>query len=216
MSSKKNSRGTAPLRLRPFLIVLLFILAGFGGLGIYRAFHPAPKLAEVHQATSGTPLIGGPFSLQDPQGNTRTDQEFKGKWMWVYFGYTFCPDICPTGLQAMSDALKQLGPLGEQLQPIFITVDPERDTPESLKLYHSLFHPRFVMLTGSKQQVQQAIQAYRVYAQPVKPEGATDYVIDHSSFIYLMDPEGRYVSHFSHETPAEHMVERLKPLLEKL
>ncbi|MGL5784499.1 MAG: SCO family protein [Alphaproteobacteria bacterium] len=215
MSAKKRSKGSAPSRLRPFLVLLLLVLAAFGGLGIYQALHPQPKLAQVHQAVSGTSLIGGPFSLQDQQGNTRTDKDFRGQWMWVYFGYTFCPDICPTGLQSMSDALRQLGPIGEQLQPIFITVDPERDTQESLKLYHSLFHPRFVMLTGSKQAVQQAIQAYRVYAQPVKPEGTTEYLIDHSSFIYLMDPEGKYVLHFPHGTDPEKMVERLKPLLEK-
>ncbi|MGL5719836.1 MAG: SCO family protein [Alphaproteobacteria bacterium] len=215
MSAKKRSKGSAPSRLRPFTVVFLLILVVFGGLGIYQALHPQPKSDEMHQVTSGTSLIGGPFSLQDSQGNTRTNEDFKGKWMWVYFGYTFCPDICPTGLQSMSDALRQLGPLGEQIQPIFITVDPERDTQESLKLYHSLFHPGFVMLTGSKQDVQQAIQAYRVYAQPVKPEGTTEYLIDHSSFIYLMDPEGNYVLHFPHETAPDQMVERLKPLLEK-
>jgi len=167
------------------------------------------------ERSHGAPQIGGPFSLKDPQGRTITDQDFKGRWMWVYFGYTYCPDICPTGLQAMGETLQRLGPLGDKLQPIFITVDPKRDTPESLKQYHTLFHPRFVMLTGSEDAVQHAIKGYRVYAQAVKPEETTDYVVDHSSFIYLMDPEGRYVTHVSHGTPVEDMVARLKPHLER-
>ena len=193
------------------------LLSALAGVGLYRTTHkPIPgSLVQTSEISHGTPRIGGPFTVKDMHGNTVTNLDFKGKWMWVYFGYTYCPDICPTGLQAMGETLNQLGALADNLRPIFITVDPERDTPENLKQYHSLFHPCFVMLTGSKEAIAQALQAYRVYAQAVKPEGSTDYVVDHSSFIYLMDPDGRYVTHVSHSTTPEDMVARLKPYLEK-
>ncbi len=163
---------------------------------------------------SGQAKIGGFFSLKDHQGVQRRDTDFRGKYMLVYFGYTFCPDICPTALIAMTEALNQLGSKSKEVTPLFITVDPERDTQEQLALYHQNYHPQLVMLTGSKQAVEQAKKSYRVYAAKAKPDVTTsDYLMDHSSIIYLMDRQGRFVAHFNHATSPDEIANRLKSLL---
>lgn len=161
---------------------------------------------------AGVSLIGGPFTLIDHKGRMRTDKDFKNKYMLVYFGYSYCPDICPTGLQAITDAMEGLGGDAQSVQPIFISVDPERDTPEQLAAYMENFHPRFVSLTGSEKDVQAAMKQYRVFAQrATDAEGDnTDYLIDHSSIVYLMAPGGEHIAHFTHATPAEEMVAGIK------
>ena len=154
--------------------------------------------------------IGGPFALTDQNGVHRTDADFRGKLMLVYFGFTYCPDICPTDLQQMALAVDQLGPAGEMVQPIFITVDPERDTAEHLKDYMALFHPRFVGLTGDAAAIRQAARAYRVYYEKVEREDKSDYTLDHSVFIYLMDRDGRYLGFFPPGTSAERLAETMR------
>jgi protein SCO1/2 len=149
------------------------------------------------EAPASAVAIGGDFTLVDQQGKTRSAADFHGKLMLVYFGYTYCPDVCPTELQAMSDALDLLGPKGEDVVPIFITVDPERDTPEQLALYAESFHPRLVALTGTPEEVARAAKAYKVYYRKAEQPGGSEYLMDHSSFIFLMDRAGRYVTHFS-------------------
>jgi protein SCO1/2 len=152
----------------------------------------------------GKVAIGGDFTLVDQTGATRHDADFRGKLMLVYFGYTYCPDVCPTELQKMSEAIDQLGAKGDAVQPIFITVDPQRDTVEQMKAYAANFHPRLVALTGSAEQVAAAAHAYRVYYQQVKqPDGS--YLMDHSSVIYLMARDGSYLAHFGAETDAAQM-----------
>ena len=146
--------------------------------------------------------IGGPFTLVDQNGKTRADAEFRGKLMLIYFGYANCPDVCPTELQTMSEALEQLGPGAAEVQPIFITVDPERDTPPQLANYAQNFDPRFVMLTGSEAQIDEAARGYRVYHR--RSERADGEIqVDHSSFIYLMGRDGRYLAHFGPGTKPE-------------
>lgn len=163
---------------------------------------------------SGVAKIGGSFDLVDHQGHPRTDADFRGSYMLVYFGYSFCPDICPAALSAMSEALIKLGKDADHVQPLFITVDPHRDTIENLALYVQNFHPRLIGLTGTKAQITRAQNAYRVYASKVKPDGtATEYLIDHSSIIYLMDPQGRMIAHFNHLTPSDDIVKKLKEVL---
>ena len=154
--------------------------------------------------------IGGPFALTDQNGVRRTDADFRGKLMLVYFGFTYCPDICPTDLQQMALAVDQLGPAGETVQPVFITVDPERDTVEHLKDYMALFHPRFVGLTGDAAAIRQAARAYRVYYEKVEREDKSDYTLDHSAFIYLMDRDGRYLGFFPPGTSAERLAETMR------
>ena len=150
----------------------------------------------------GAAAVGGPFTLVDQDGATRTDRDFRDRLMLIYFGYTYCPDVCPTALQVMTVALDRLGDKAKQVQPIFITVDPARDTPAHLKSYVANF-PGLVGLTGSEQQVRAAAKAFRVYYR--KAGEGKDYLMDHSSIVFLMDREGRYLTHFSHTTQAEAM-----------
>ena len=135
--------------------------------------------------------------------------------MLVYFGYTFCPDICPTALTDMGDALGILGEAADKVTPVFITVDPDRDTPEHLKEYLKFFHPRMVGLTGTPEQTAAALKAYKVYAAKAPVEGgdADDYLMDHTSIIYLMGPDGAYKAHFSHGVGTEDMAKGIRKFL---
>lgn len=160
--------------------------------------------------------IGGPFTLTDHTGRARTDTDFRGQLMLVYFGFTYCPDICPTDLQAIGLAMDQLGADAKDVQPLFITVDPERDTADHLAQYVALFHPRLIGLTGSAAAIRRAAEAYKVYyakvATGTKPD---DYTVDHSAFIYLMDRDGKYLGFFPPGTSAERLAETIRPHLRK-
>lgn len=139
--------------------------------------------------------VGGPFSLIDGDGKPVTDQTWHGKYLLVYFGYTYCPDVCPTTLTNVAAALDKLGPKAAEIQPLFITVDPHRDTPAVVKQYAAAFSPRIVGLTGSPEQIAAAAKAYRVYyAKHVTGPGPDDYSMDHSSVLYLMGPDGRFIA----------------------
>lgn len=175
------------------------------------------ELVSVTQVQGrGLPQIGGDFTLTDQDGRLRKSSEFRGKFMLVYFGYTFCPDICPTGLSAMSDALTMVGDKATDVQPIFVTVDPERDTAAQLKTYLTNFHPQFTALTGSLSDIEKIKKAYKVYAVKARPDGtSTDYLIDHSSVVYFFDPEGRFVAHFNHATPPEEMAREIKRVMNR-
>jgi len=162
----------------------------------------------------GPAAIGGPFRLTDQNGQTRIDADFRGKLMLIYFGYAFCPDACPTALQAMTVALNRLGPAADQVVPIFITVDPERDTPEQLKRYAENFHSRLVALTGTADEVAAAAKAYRVYyAKQKTPDVTGGYLMDHTSIIYLMGRDGRYLSHFTHTSAPDAIAAEIKKYL---
>ena len=158
--------------------------------------------------------VGGPFELTDHTGRVRTERDFRGQLMLVYFGFTYCPDICPTDLQAIGLVLDRLGRDADRVQPLFVTVDPERDTAQHLAEYVPLFHPRVIGLTGSREAVRKAADAYKVYFAKV-PTGkeASDYTVDHTAFIYLMDRDGNYLGFFPPGTTAERMVEVIRPRL---
>jgi protein SCO1/2 len=156
--------------------------------------------------------IGGPFQLTDQSGKVRSERDFRGHLMLVYFGFTTCPDICPTDLQAIGLAMDQLGADAGGVQPLFITLDPERDTREHLADYVAMFHPRLLGLTGSAEAVQNAADAYRVYYKRVDFDKG-DYTVDHSAFIYLMDRDGNYLGFFPPGTSAEKMAEMIRPHL---
>jgi protein SCO1/2 len=151
--------------------------------------------------------VGGPFNLTDQTGKQRTDTEFRGKLLIVYFGYTTCPDICPTDLMQIGLAIDQLGAAGKDVQPIFISVDPERDTPEVLAQYVSSFHPRLIGLTGTPQQIRSVADAYKAYYAKYVPEGGGVYLIDHTGFTYLMGRSGEYLGFFPPGSSADRMVE---------
>jgi protein SCO1/2 len=174
----------------------------------------AARFTLDEQAQTG-PTIGGPFTLVDTEGRTLTEADFQGRFMLVYFGYTFCPDICPTALTTMADALDLLGEAGLGVVPVFVTVDPERDTPEHLADYVTHFHSRQVGLSGSPAQLAAAAGAYKVYYAKVQEDGADadDYLMDHTSVIYLMGPDGRYRAHFTHGTEADAMAARIREFL---
>jgi protein SCO1/2 len=153
--------------------------------------------------------IGGAFDLFDHNGNPRNNSDFSGRFMLIYFGYSYCPDVCPTALQIMSTALQLLGKQAESVQPIFITVDPKRDTPGHLKDYLKNFHPGMIALTGTEVLIKEAAKKYRIYfakaSQDKTKSNSDDYLVDHSSIIFLMGRDGKYITHFNHQTNAEAM-----------
>lgn len=158
----------------------------------------------------GVVQIGGPYTLTDHTGATVTDETYEDSWKLVFFGYTYCPDFCPASLTTVSAAMDQLGDDAERVKPIFITIDPERDTVEQMAAYHTHFHPRFAMLTGTQEQITDVARAYRVYYAKVESEEFSDYLMDHSTITYLMSPEGRYVAHFGHDTEPEQLASELR------
>ncbi len=151
------------------------------------------------------PVVGGKFSLSDGRGRTVTDRDFRGKYLLVYFGYTYCPDVCPTTLNAEADALDRLGKKADLLQPLFITVDPRRDTPAVIQQYTAAFTPRLMGLTGTPAEIAAVAKEYHVYyAEHRTGPGPDDYSMDHSSILYLMGPDGRFIAPIrSDETGAE-------------
>ena len=158
------------------------------------------------------PVVTG-FDLIDHNGKQRTDAHFRGQFLVVYFGYMFCPDICPTDLQVIARAIDELGPAGKAVQPLFITVDPERDTPEKLASYVPLFHPRLIGLTGSPEQTRRVAQVYKVYYAKNVDAGTSTYLLDHSAYIYLVDGEGRYVGFLPPGTTSDRLVQVIRSRL---
>jgi protein SCO1/2 len=198
------------LALLPFLLLLAAVAAGtLWHLGDLRAQRGVQTISTGEQVT-----IGGPFRLTDQDDMVRTEKDFAGKYMLVFFGYTYCPDVCPTTLAVMADALEKIGPLADKVKPIFITVDPKRDTPEKIKSYISSFGPRFVGLTGATSDIAAVAKEYRVYYREHPPENGGEYTVDHSGVVYLMDPNGRFVANYSLDTSpdvlAADLIKRLR------
>ncbi len=176
------------------------LLAGVAGAALIGLRAPVP-----------TSVVGGPFELVDGNGRVVKDRDFRGKWMLVYFGYTHCPDACPTALQDMANALDLLGPKKKDVAAVFITVDPERDTPPVMKDYVSSFEAPITALSGTPEQVAKAAHGYRVYY--AKHPTKDGYDMDHSDIIYVMDPEGRFVTNFTHENSPEQIAAKLRSLV---
>ena len=176
----------------------------------------APNLAPGPASAKGFPIsFGGPFTLVDHRGRERSDKDFQGRYLLVYFGYTFCPNICPTGLQTLSSALDLLGEEAAKVQPLFISVDPERDRPEILKPFVAQFHPRLIGLTGSEKQVRDVARTYRIFRGKViiPDEPKDEYLVTHTPTTFLMGPDGKFVTLFPHDTDAEVMAKALKRYL---
>ena len=189
---------------RLLVIVCLIAVVGLTGLVGWRLY-----LKGTGQETSAV-AIGGPFTLVDQDGKTVSDADFKGQLTLVYFGYTFCPDACPTALGTITAALNKLGTGADQVTPIFITIDPQRDTQQVMKDYAANFHPRLRALTGSIDQVTAAAHAYRVYFAKADGADPQHYLMDHTTIIYLMDRNGRYLAHFGPEAAPDDIVAELK------
>lgn len=157
--------------------------------------------------------IGGPFTLTDQDGKTVTEKDFPG-WLLIYFGFTYCPAVCPTELQKMAAVMKKLGSRAGMVQPLFISIDPERDTPAILKGYVPMFDPRLKGLTGTARQIESVKKEWRVYAAKVQDPGASDYTMDHSSFMYLMAPDGRLAALYKAQDKAEDIARDIAGKLE--
>jgi cytochrome oxidase Cu insertion factor (SCO1/SenC/PrrC family) len=155
--------------------------------------------------------VGGPFRLVDHTGKPRTDADFHGKLVLLYFGFTYCPDLCPTDLASMGVLVETLGKAGESVQPLFVTLDPDRDTAERLASYVTFFHPRLIGLTGDEASIAGAASAYKVYYAKVPTEHS--YTVDHSGYVYLLDRAGRYLGFFPPGTPPDRMADVVRPLL---
>jgi protein SCO1/2 len=185
-----------------FLAALAVILGGV----LYEQFW-------LGGAENASPAVGGPFTLTDQRGATRSDQDFRGKVMLIYFGYTYCPDACPTTLHAISQTLDMIGNQANKVQPIFISVDPARDTPDQLKSYAANFHPSILYLTGAPDTLKQVESEYRIYVAKVPQSGSDDYLIDHSSVIYVMGTNGRYLASMPAGLPPKVMAATLQRYL---
>jgi protein SCO1/2 len=190
---------------------VLVLLAAFGSQILAG---PGVAMPPGLNAAASAVTIGGPFTLMAADGTTVTEQTYRGKWLLVFFGYTFCPDTCPTVLNEIATALEKLGPDAAQLQPIFITLDPQRDTSEVMGTYVQSFDRRIVGLTGSPQQIAAVAQEYGAYYARTGGDGsAEDYFIDHSSYLYLMNPQGKFVRGFDADTPGDLIADKLHDLL---
>jgi protein SCO1 len=170
--------------------------------------------ALLARAATSAVTIGGPFTLSTPDGATVTDETYRGKWLLVYFGYTFCPNSCPTTLLEVATALKKLGADADNVQPLFITVDPERDTPKVMRQYTQSFDARIVGLTGTPEQIAAAAQEYGAYyVRHATGSDANGYVMDHSTYLYVMDPRGKFVRAFDADTSGDRIADALRSLM---
>ena len=183
--------------MRRALVPLLAFCLGLVGLTGAAVFAFLPEKAPV-----GVPGVGGPFTLVDQDGRTVTERDFAGATHLLFFGFTHCPDVCPTTLQQISDVLAALGPKGKGMRVAFITVDPERDDPASLKTYLSSFDPRITGLTGTPEQITAVEKAYRAYARKV-PDKKGDYVMEHTAIVYVMDAQNRFLGALDISRPPE-------------
>lgn len=187
--------------MRPWLIFILLAL-----IGLYLWPAHAPQLVVRSQ---GEAQIGGDFTLTDTHGKTVSDKDFHGRPLLVYMGYSHCPDICPMTLGVMSETLKALGPDADKVTMIFISLDPERDTPQALGDYLKAFDGRITGLTGSAEQVEHAASVYRVVHEK-SAENAGNYQIDHSGFLYLMDRQGKYAAHFDTNVKVPELTQKIR------
>lgn len=173
-----------------------------------------PRDVAPRAASQGEVPIGGAFELVNTKGRTVREENFRGQWMLVFFGFTACPDVCPTTLATVTQTLNLLGDEGLKLAPIFITVDPARDTPKAMKKYLTHFHPRIIGLTGSAAQIEQAASAYKVYYAKAPGGDATNYMMDHSAYLYLISPQGHYVRHFAHDANPQEVADAIRGYLQ--
>jgi len=226
-SAKKNAETKKPVestagkpdkrhtRAGVYTALAALTLIAMGAIYVLNQRGPARISGTVQ--TTGVAAIGGPFNLVDHKGEIFTEKKLLGTHTLIYFGYTFCPEICQTALSDMATSIDLLGSASKLVRPLFITIDPARDTVAHLSEYVTYFHPRLVGLTGTPEQVTAAAKAYKVYAAKVVEEGVDadddDYLVDHTSIMYLMGPDGKFRLHFSHGTDAETMAQRMREIL---
>ncbi|MGB1540234.1 MAG: SCO family protein [Rickettsiales bacterium] len=194
----------------PFKLTVISLFAAIAAGGILLFSQPGETNAQEGRAD-----IGGNFTLTDSNGNAYSSDALLGQYSLVFFGFTHCPDMCPTGLTTITDALDAL-PEGllEQITPVFITVDPKRDTPERMAKYATHFHPKLVSLTGSEDAIQSVAKAYKAFYKSAQTsDDQKDYMVNHSGFIYLMGPKGHYRKHFAHNADPDEMAKTIAEVM---
>ncbi|MBL8490613.1 MAG: SCO family protein [Rhodocyclaceae bacterium] len=210
MARRGGGRG-APALLGA-LAACLFLVAGTVAREAVAEERRTDAARLMNDLMAGKGPIGGPFTLEDSDGRRVSLADFRGRSVLLYFGYTFCPDVCPTDLLAMARLLRLMGPEADRLQPLMITLDPERDRAPALSAYAKSFDPRFVALRGSPAETRAVADAYKVFYEKVFPGDGAPYLVDHSAFIYLLDAEGRYVAFFPPGTTPERMATMIRDL----
>lgn len=198
-----------------YLLIIVLALAA----GIYQGgeFNQHENETNTEGVKSSEP-VGNTFTLVDHTGQIRTDTDYKGKFLLVYFGYAFCPDVCPTALQRMAASLRSIEAVNieaaEKIQPLFISLDPERDTQSVLAAYVAFFHPRLIGMTGTREQLKKITSQYQVYySLPEEKDKGESYLVEHSSAMYLVGPSGNSIQHFTHDTSSAEIVKRTLDLL---
>lgn len=200
---------------RTALLSLIALFIG-GGIGLFQIYSQKANVGETssHKVAPMAGIqIGGPFTLRDHNGQTVTQESFAQNYKLIYFGFTYCPAICPTELQKVTRVMNALGETGKDIQPLFVSIDPERDTPAVMADYVSLFHPRLIGLTGSREQVDVMLKNYRVFAQKVEDPQNNDYTMDHSSYIYLMSPDDQLLAMYRIQDDAQYVTKDIKARL---
>jgi cytochrome oxidase Cu insertion factor (SCO1/SenC/PrrC family) len=200
----------------PFFVALFVVIGFCGGIDYSHAVQSTQERAAAQLMDDlmyGRGTVGGPFSLTDQTGRRRNDTEFRGKLLIIYFGYTYCPDVCPTDLQQIGLAVEHLGDVGSAVQPLFITIDPARDTPEVLAQYVPSFHPRLLGLTGTSDEIAAVAQEFKVVYTKYQPSDGGPYLIDHTGFVYIVDRSGKYRGFFPPGTPEDRMREMIKTIV---
>lgn len=190
-----------PARIFGIAMLVLAAVIGIGAIVVNELREPPAVSGAVSKSASVS--IGGPFELTNQDGKRVTDADFRGQFMLVYFGYTYCPDVCPTELQDIASVMDELGEDAKKVTPVFITIDPARDRQKEVRAYVEAFHPRMVGLTGTEEEIAKVAKEYRVYYGKAPGGSGNDYLMDHSNFIYLMGPDGQNVAIFNGQTPFE-------------
>lgn len=203
---------SSPFRRARLILWGILFAMGVGVLAyqLWLINRPVPAVPTAQEALRAS--ITPEFTLLNAQGGTVTADSFKGKWMMIFFGYTHCPDVCPTTLNTVAETLAELGEAAAQVQPLFISVDPQRDTAQQLADYTAAFDPRILGLTGSEDQIKAASRAFKVYFRkvPEKDGGPDDYSVDHTAFLYLVNPEGDMDAVFSFHDEVDKVVAEMK------
>lgn len=196
--------------------IIVFLLASAAVIGLWLTGN-LPGIGQEKSEGStvlvGVPQIGGSFSLINHKGETVTDEDYKGKFLLIFFGFTNCPDVCPTEMQTISLALQELGDDASEVVPVFVTVDPARDTPDIMAEFVAAFHPSIVGLTGSEEAISDVKKKYRVYSQKQNNDDPDYYLVDHTSFTYLMGRDGDLITVFSYGVSAEEMASKIREQL---
>lgn len=202
----ENALHLSRLRMILWLLVLCAGL-GAGGLWLWQRANPKMPAGQTSQQTE----FRADFNLTSHTGERRRDEDLRGKWMLIFFGFTNCPDICPTTLSEIAGVMDELGAQAERIQPLFISIDPERDTPEAMADYVPQFNPDIIGLTGTPEEIEATSKTFKVYYEKIKEEGAPDgYTMGHTSQVYLFDPKGLFVRLFAYGTPAEEVAGDLR------